>query len=90
MKCDTLINCALNMDCTGTTCFCGTDALCVAPNGPCQMETAAAADVAFPNPNLLTLFDHCNNASTRSMWACGRASILGECAAAMCPSCPQP
>jgi hypothetical protein len=90
MKCNTLINCALNNDCTGISCFCGTDALCFTPNGECRNESAAAADEPTGAPNLITVYERCNETAKPGVYACSRANQLGVCAAMNCASCPQP
>lgn len=79
--CEDLITCALANDCTGNPCYCGTDALCLAPNGPCIPETQAAAETTDP----FVLLDR----NTNPEFAVGRANLLGTCAVNNCSDvCP--
>jgi hypothetical protein len=79
--CVALIECALEANCTGTPCHCGTDPLCTSPNGPCVSETEAAAESSAP----LTIL--ARNDDTN--YALGRANALGQCAVMQCASvCP--
>jgi len=86
MQCNTLVECALANDCSGTPCYCGsTDAITCGfggANGECRMEVEQAAGPSTdPATILLRNLD--------PMFALGRASLLGDCAVMQCPDvCP--
>ena len=83
--CDALIECAMEEDCTGNGCYCGSAGVIScgvgAANGPCVTEIEAAARTTNPTDIAMRMQD--------PQTALGRASVLGECMASQCPDvCP--
>jgi hypothetical protein len=86
MRCNVLVGCGLENDCTGLDCYCGTaDILACgtgSANGPCIPEVEQAAG---PSTNPLEI----NERQRDPNYALGRANLLGACSARECPDvCP--
>jgi hypothetical protein len=86
MRCDVLVACALENDCDGMPCYCGTADLgsCAVggANGPCIPEVEQAAG---PSTDPIQIAQRQRD----STYALGRANLLGACSIRECPDvCP--
>jgi hypothetical protein len=86
MRCDLLVDCALENECNGLACYCGTVDIIAcglgSANGPCIPEVEQASG---PSTNPLEI----NQRQRDPAFALGRANLLGACSGQQCADvCP--
>jgi hypothetical protein len=77
-QCKAIQECAQMNHCASTPCYCGSDALCLNPNGPCVTVINQAANNGGP----LAVQQQSGDTTT----AIGRANAIGMCSTSNCKS----
>lgn len=77
-QCASVQNCAEKAQCVDTDCYCGSDTLCLSPNGACRTQIASAAGTT----SALLIANLRRDTST----SIGRAAAIGQCQVANCKS----
>jgi hypothetical protein len=75
-QCQAIQECAQMNHCASTSCYCGTDPICLNPAGPCK----DVINMAAGGTNPLTV----QQMSTDTSTAIGRANAIGTCSTSNC------
>jgi hypothetical protein len=78
-NCRDTVECGQTNHCTGDACYCGTNATCTAPNGPCRNVIDAAAAEEGENAQSCTDDPGCSVHQATAIGACVEDHCASEC-----------
>jgi hypothetical protein len=78
-SCQAIVECAHQAHCTGSACYCGSSAFCIAPNGPCRGVIESAASDEGQSVESCTDDAMCSLSQTTDIGTCVEANCRDAC-----------